>query len=42
VRLGVNRNVGRIVPYRYSLVTAMIPARAENTPAKSPTPSRLR
>ena len=33
----MNRNVGRIVPYRYSLVTSMIPARAEKTPAKLPT-----
>ena len=38
-RLGLNRKVGRIVPKRYSLVTSMIPASAENTPARLPTPS---
>ena len=41
-RLGVNRNVGRIVPKRYSLVTSMIPARAEKMPARPPTLSSPR
>ena len=38
----MNRNVGRIVPKRYSLVTSMIPASAEKIPARLPTPSTLR
>ena len=33
-RTGLNKNVGRIVPKRYSLVTSNTPASAENTAVK--------
>ena len=35
-QLGVTRNVGRIVPKRYSLVTTRIPASDEKMPARLP------
>ena len=41
-RTGVNRNVGRIVPKRNSLVTSSTPASAEKIPARLPKLSVVR
>ena len=41
-RRGVNTNVGRIVPNRYSPVTTRIPASAAKTEAKLPIPRKFR